>query len=252
MRHVVFNRKGGVGKTSIACNLAAVGAARGERTLVVDLDPQANSTHYLLGREAAEALPNAADFFEETLGLGLLSSSADTWVHETPFEHLWLLPADQRLAALQQKLESRYKIYKLRDVLTRLSDFDHVFVDTPPAINFFTTSALIAADRCLIPFDCDEFSRRALYQLMGTVREIREDHNPGLEIGGIVVNLFQERARLPREIVRQLEAEGMPVLRPFLNASVKVRESHDAHRPLPFLAPRHKVTGQFHGLFEAM
>lgn len=252
MRYVVFNRKGGVGKTSIACNLAAIGAARGERTLVVDLDPQANSTHYLLGRDAAEAVPNVADFFEETLGLGLLGSSADTWVHATPFEQLWLLPADQRLAALQPKLESRYKIYKLRDVLDRLSDFDHVFLDTPPAINFFTTSALIAADRCLIPFDCDEFSRRALYQLMGTVREVREDHSPGLEIGGIVVNLFQERARLPRQIVHELEAEGMPVLRPFLNASVKVRESHDVHRPLAFLAPGHKVTGQFRELFEAI
>lgn len=249
MRFVVFNRKGGVGKTSIACNLAAVGAAAGKRTLVVDLDPQANSTHYLLGRDASEATPNATDFFDETLGLGLLSSSPDTWVHKTPFENLYLVPADHRLAELQPKLESRFKIYKLRDLLGKLSDFDSVYLDTPPAINFFTTSALIAADRCLIPFDCDEFSRRALYQLLGTVREIREDHNSYLEIAGIIVNLFQERARLPARLVNELQAEGLPLLEPYLTASVKVRESHEAHRPLVFLAPSHKVTGQFVDLF---
>jgi chromosome partitioning protein len=252
MRYVVFNRKGGVGKTSIACNLAAVGAAEGKRILVVDLDPQANSTHYLLGRDASEAVPNATDFFEETLGLGLLKSSADTWVHETPFEGLHLLPADHRLAELQPKLESRFKIYKLRDLLDKLKDFDAVYLDTPPAINFFTTSALIAADRCLIPFDCDEFSRRALYHLLGTVREIREDHNPNLEIGGIVVNLFQERASLPSRLVQELRAEGLPILEPYLTSSVKVRESHERHRPLIYLAPSHKVTGQFLDLYRSL
>jgi chromosome partitioning protein len=252
MRHVVFNRKGGVGKTSLACNLAAVSAAEGWKTLVVDLDPQANSSHYLLGHEACEALPNAADFFEGTLGFHLFEEADDKWVHETPFDNLWLLPADQRLAEIQPKLEARYKIYKLRDLLRRRADFDAVFLDTPPAASFYTTSALIAADSCLIPFDCDEFSRRALYQLLGTVREVREDHNEEIEIGGIVVNLFQEQARLPRRLVGELEAEGLPVLRPFINASVKVRESHERHRPMVYLAPSHKVTGQYKDLYRTL
>jgi chromosome partitioning protein len=254
MRHVVFNRKGGVGKTSVVCNLAAVSASEGLKTLVVDLDPQANSSHYLLGHDACEALPNAADFFEQTLGFHLLGDGGDDdeWVHETPFDNLYLLPADQRLAEIQPKLEARYKIYKLRDLLRKLADFDAVFLDTPPATSFFTTSALIAADSCLIPFDCDEFSRRAIYQLLGTVREVHEDHNEEIEIGGIVVNLFQEQARLPRRLVSQLEAEGLPVLRPFINASVKVRESHERHRPLVYLAPSHKVTGQFRELYRTL
>ena len=258
MRHVVFDRKGGVGKTSVVCNLAAVSAAEGRKTLVVDLDPQANSSHYLLGRDACEALPNAADFFEQTLGFQLFGQSDGNgngnseWVHPTLYDDLWLLPADQRLAEIQPKLESRYKIYKLRDLLRRLSDFDTVFLDTPPATSFFTTSALIAADSCLIPFDCDEFSRRAIYQLLGTVREVHEDHNERIEIGGIVVNLFQEQARLPRRLVGELEAEGLPVLRPFINASVKVRESHERHRPLVYLAPSHKVTGQFRELYRTL
>lgn len=252
MRYVVFNRKGGVGKTSLACNLAAVSAAEGWKTLVVDLDPQANSSHYLLGHEACEALPNAADFFEQTLGFQLFQEGDDDWVHETPFENLWLLPSDHRLAEIQPKLESRFKIYKLRNLLDRLLDFDTVFLDTPPATSFFTTSALIAADSCLIPFDCDEFSRRALYQLLGTVREIREDHNEEIEIGGIVVNLFQEQARLPRRLVGELESEGLPVLQPYINASVKVRESHELHRPMVYMAPSHKVTGQYRELYRTL
>lgn len=252
MRQVVFNRKGGVGKSTIVCNLAAVSAAEGRRTLVVDLDPQANATHYLLGPDAAEATPGAAGFFEETLGFHLLPSLPRSWVHPTPFPDLHVMPGDRALADLHSKLESRYKIYKLRNLLARLDEFDAIYVDTPPAVNFFTMSALIAADSCLIPFDCDEFSRRALYQLLGTVREVQEDHNPELVVGGIVVNLFQERARLPRRLVDELEAEGLPVLEPYLTASVKVRESHQQHRPLIDLAPSHKVTRQFVGLFRTL
>jgi len=178
MRYVVFNRKGGVGKSSLACNLAAVAAAAGRRTLVVDLDPQANATHYLLGREAAAAVPNVADFFEETVGFHLVTSPPQRFVHPTPFEGLSIVPAHGRLADLEGKLEGRYKIYKLRELVAALPAFDEVWLDTPPAQGFFTTAALIAAERVLIPFDCDEFSRRALYQLVGTVRDVREDHNP--------------------------------------------------------------------------
>ena len=125
-----------------------------------------------------------------------------------------------------------------------------MYLDTPPALNFFTTSALIAADSCIIPFDCDEFSRRALYQLIGTVREIREDHNPKLEVTGVVVNLFQARAKLPQQLVDEMRAEGLPLLEPFITASVKMRESHQAQRPLVDLAPRHKLSRQFEELFD--
>ncbi|MFM2052644.1 MAG: hypothetical protein RL456_681, partial [Pseudomonadota bacterium] len=117
--------------------------------------------------------------------------------------------------------------------------------DTPPALNFYTRSALIAAERCLIPFDCDDFSRRALYTLLENVQEIRADHNRALEVEGIVVNQFQPRASLPRRLVAELVAEGLPVLSPPLSATVKVRESHERSLPMIHLDPGHRLTREF-------
>jgi chromosome partitioning protein len=252
MRWTVFNQKGGVGKSTIVCNLAAISALRGRRTLVVDLDPQGNASHYLLGARAEGLTPNLAGLLEQTLGFGLFRKGADGFVHKTPFERLSVLPASAELTELQPKLEAKYKIYKLREALDGLVGFDAVYLDTPPALNFFTLSALIAADRCLIPFDCDDFSRRALYSLLDSVREVRDDHNGDLAVGGIVVNQFQARARLPRRLVDELKGEGLPVLEPFLSASVKVRESHQEAKPLPYLAPGHKLTAELTALFDTI
>ena len=255
MRRVVFNQKGGVGKSSIACNLAAVSAAAGFRTLLIDLDAQANSTHYLTGLTGEEIPVGIADFFKQTLSSGPFARKGTVDIYETPFDNLHVVTATAELADLQPKLESRYKINKLRALLERLSeDYERIYLDTPPALNFYTVSALIAADRVLIPFDCDSFSRQALYGLLTEIDELREDHNEGLEVEGIIVNQFQPRASLPQQMVDELHAEGLPLLPVNLMSSVKMRESHQACTPLIFLDPRHKLSRQFvelHDLLEA-
>ena len=240
---VVFNQKGGVGKSTIATNLAAISASQGMRTLLIDLDQQGNSTRYLLGQRPDEGQPTVASFFDQTLGFSFRPQPPDDFVLATPFKGLDLMAASERLDELQVKLESRHKIYKLREALEQLgSVYDRIYVDTPPALNFYTRSALMGARGCLIPFDCDDFSRQALYTLLDNVREIRADHNPALEIKGIVVNQFQPRARLPQQLVQELIDEGLPVLEPYLPSSVKVRESHQQARPMIHLDPRHKLT----------
>jgi chromosome partitioning protein len=253
MRRVVFNQKGGVGKSSIAVNLAAISAARGVRTLVVDLDPQCNSTHYLLGDEANAPEQDIRDFFEQTLSFQLKPTAPQTYVHPTPFDNLALIPSHPDLGDLQSKLESKHKIYKLREALeTLLEEYDAIYIDTPPAFNFFTLSALCAADRCLIPFDCDDFARQALYSLMNNVLETRAEHNDQLEVEGSVVNQYQPRASLPQRIVAELLAESLPVLNTRIPASVKMKESHTAARPLIQLAPKHPLTAAFVSLYDEL
>ena len=163
------------------------------------------------------------------------------------------MPSSPVLEELHSKLESRYKIYKLRDALQELAgDYDSIWIDTPPALNFYTRSALIAAEGCLIPIDCDDFSRRALYGLLESVQEIQADHNAQLVVEGIVVNQFQPRAALPQRTVQELIDEGLPVLRPYLSASVKIKESHELARPMVHLDPRHKLSQEFLALFETL
>lgn len=253
MRYVVFNQKGGVGKSTIACNLAAISAQQGQRTLVIDLDAQCNSTRYLLGDRADTVRDTAAEFFDQTLKFTLRNQATDEFITATPFEHLDLLPSSPRLEELHSKLESRYKIYKMRDALDTLGTrYDRIYIDTPPALNFYTRSALIAAQGCLIPFDCDDFSRRALYALLESVQEIQADHNKALAVTGIVVNQFQPRANLPQQLVQELIDEGLPVLQPYLSASVKIKESHQRALPMLHLDARHKLTQEYLALHAAL
>lgn len=252
MIRTVFNRKGGVGKSTITCNLAAVAAASGQRTLVIDIDPQANSTTYL-GQDGNDNVVGTPEFFDSQLNYSFRDFTPDDFVRPTDFENLFLVSANQSLIDLESKLAARHKIYKLRSFLQKLAAiYDTIFIDTPPILNFYSLSALIASDRCLIPFDCDVFSRDALFELMNNIEEVKDDHNPELMIEGVVINQFSAQAKLPSQAVDELKQAGLPILEPFISSSVKIRESHREHKPLAFFAPKHKVAVEFQQLYDTL
>ena len=243
MRRVIFNQKGGVGKSSITCNLAAISATKGLRTLVIDLDHQCNSSQYLGCDEDSEN--TVADLLGQTAGWFGVGREPIDFVQDTAFENLKLIAASPRLQEMEQRLESRYKMFKLQEALDELEEeFDQIYIDTPPAYNFFTKSALIAANSVLIPFDCDCFSRRAIDAVLENIAELRNDHNKGLELHGLIINQFNAQARFPKELVNELLSSGLPVLDSYLSSSVKMKESHFAAKPMIYMYPKHKLTQQ--------
>ena len=251
MKRAIFNQKGGVGKTSLTCNIAAAMADMGRKVLVVDLDSQANSSQYLLGTRYANITETIADFFSSTLSFHLFRNSLAKTIIDTPFSGLSIVPADSRLKELQPKLEGRYKIFKLREAIDTIIDeshYDEVLFDTPPALNFYSMSSLMAADSVLVPFDCDAFSAEAISQVSDAVKEVSLDHCPNLKIEGIVINQFQGSARLPTQSIEQLKDEGYPIITPYISSSIVMRESHSASKPLVYFKPKHKVSHEFNEL----
>lgn len=219
MRRAVFTQKGGVGKSSVAVNLAAASAKAGLKTLLVDLDVQGISTHYIVG-EPTEALSDVEEFFQKQLSL-YSRESVTSLIHQSVYNNLSVMPSGRGLLELEHKLESRYKMYKLKECLDELmQDFDRIYLDTPPALNFFSRSAMIAADRVVVPFDCDTFSKQALYQLTETIEEIKADSLP-----------VSKRTRSP---------------------SVIMRESHEKAKPLVYLKPKHRLSLEFEALFQEL
>lgn len=129
---------------------------------------------------------------------------------------------------------------------------DDVFFDTPPALNFYSMSALMASDRVLIPFDCDAFSAEALKQVMEVIEEVASDHQPDLKAEGVVINHFQAQAKLPLEAIEALVGRGFNVLKPYLSTSIIMRESHQVHVPLVHFRPKHKLSEEFVSLAESL
>lgn len=242
MIRVLFNKKGGVGKSSLAVNLAAISASKGYKTLLLDLDTQCNATSYLNAQTDVQD-DTIAGLFEQTITFHIRKRPADEFSVATNIDLLSIIPGSTRLSEIESELDSRHKIYKLREALDAVRDkFDRIYIDTPPALNFYSLSALIAADSVLIPIDCDDFAIQGLFSLQQHIAEIREDHNDRLQIEGIIANQYLSNAKLPNRIIETLLEEGHPVLPVYVTQSVKMRESHQEKKPLLQLAPKHKLT----------
>ena len=221
-----------------------------KKTLLIDLDIQGNSSHYLGFDIHEKTDKSVAELFDQTVSWFSVSTPIKKFPQPTKYENLSIIPSSPKLAVLEPELERRYKIYKLREALDELEkDFDAIYIDTPPNLNFYSKAGLIAAENLLVPFDCDSFSHQALITLMNNVTELREDHNRKLALEGIIVNMFNAQAKFPKQIVENVQGLGFPVLEPFIPLSIKMKESHFHQVPLVHLLPNHKISKQFQSLY---
>lgn len=192
----IVNQKGGVGKTTTAVNLTAALTERGRRVLLCDFDPQANATSGLgvdkrkTGKTIYDSLINGAD--------------PNSAIQQTKFG--WLLPSDSALAGAGVELiGARDREHQLRRVLQPLAEkFDYILIDCPPSLELLTLNGLCAADGILIPVQCEYYALEGLSDLMATLRAVKRRVNPGLEIFGVVLTMYDGRTNFSAQVAQEV------------------------------------------------
>lgn len=239
----IANQKGGVGKTTTSVNLAACVADAGRRTLLIDADPQGNATSGLgVDKNALER--SIYDVFINDLPL----SDA---VRPTMLDTLRLVPANIELAGAEVELVTRMaREQVLKNALAAVRGaYDFVFIDCPPSLGLLTLNALNAADTLLVPIQCEFYALEGLSQLMNTVRLVRRNLNPALDVEGVVLTMFDSRTNLSVQVVEEVKKFFRnKVYETIIPRSVRLSEAPSFGLPIIRYAPRSSGAAAYEAL----
>ncbi len=227
----VANQKGGVGKTDLTVNLSCQLAALGKRTLMIDLDPQANATDYLVSPGTPAGKSTADLLLDDSVTL-------DEVVMEGCRENLDVLPSSQSLSSCQIRLANdinmQFKLKKkLRAITEGSRSYDYVFIDTPPSLGLLMVNTLTAANGVIIPVQTQYFAMDGVVQLQETIKKVREDINPSLHVLGLVLTMYDRRTLISREVAEKVRGEvGERVFSTVIPVNVRLAQAPSHHKSI--------------------
>jgi len=240
----IANQKGGVGKTTTAINLASAISLAGKKVLLIDLDPQGNSTmSYLEGRETLNR--STFNWFNDETTL------ASEVILKTNCKGLHIAPATLELAKIEQQLQGDLEApYYLKDVLSNLGkQYDIMIIDTPPTLGLLTVNALVASTHLIIPIQSSYFAMEGTDDLLDTIDKIKKRTNPLLELMGVVVTMYDKRTLLGRDILEQIQSVfGSKVFKTVISRNVRLEESPAYREPIFSFAPKSSGAKQYRKL----
>ncbi|MDQ3220899.1 MAG: ParA family protein [Acidobacteriota bacterium] len=230
---VIANQKGGVGKTTTAINLSAACAMRGKKVLLIDLDPQSNSSLSFI--DPTQVNGGSYELFTD------LERPFEDFIYKTNVKNLDLVPARINLAKLEAKLVGDFDAaFRLRDRLESIrSNYDLVFIDTPPTLGLITVNALVAANYVLIPIQSSYFALEGTDDLLETIEKVRSRPNPELNLLGVLVTLFDRRTSLSKDVEAHIrKVFGKKTFNTIITRSVRLEESPAHKKPIFAYAPK--------------